>query len=161
MNITGKPAKESVPAIPGDFEANVDVTGGGMISSVNIAGFVRDATFTIAKANVGAVTLGGIDNSGFFVGTTGRPTDLDDFTKVRTIDSFTVGNSTTSGARFINSQVAAANFGTINVIGVDGASGTQPFGFVADSVVSYTRVSGPTGRISQRPRRSIHWEVIR
>lgn len=145
LNILGAPAKGSIPAAPGDFEANVDVSAGGLITSINIAGFLRDATFTIPKANVGAVTLGGIDNSGFFVGTTGRPTDVGDFTKVRTIESFTVGSSTTTGVRFVNSQVAAANFGTINVAGVDGASGTQPFGFVADSVLSYTRAGGPTG----------------
>ena len=143
LRITGAPAKGSTPAVPGDFEADVKVTGGGSISSINIAGVLRDATFTIPKANVGAVTLGGIDHAGFFVGTTGRPADLGDFTKTRTVGSFSVGVA--SGGGFIDSQIAAAKFGTITVAGVDGGSGTQPFGFVADSVTSYSRVTGPTG----------------
>ena len=136
MNITG------APAVPGDFEANLTVQS-GTVESINIAGFLRDATISLAKSNVGTVTLGGMDNADFFVGTTSRPDSVSDFTKLRTIESFTVGSGE-AGTRFRDSQVAAANFGTISVTGVDGASGTGPFGFVADRVGSYSRTGGPT-----------------
>jgi hypothetical protein len=45
---------------------------------------------------------------------------------------------------FVDSQVAAANFGEVQVRGVVGGSGDSDFGFVAEAIKSYNRVSGPT-----------------
>ena len=143
LNITGAPANGNAPAVAGDFEANL-IVDRGAIGSIHIAGFLRNATVTLAKSNIGTVSLGGMDNADFFVGTTSRPDSASDFIKIRTIESFTVGENDT-GVRFRDSQVAAANFGTISVTGVDGSSGSAPFGFVADKVATYKRTAGPTG----------------
>jgi len=137
LNVTGS-------TVSGDLEADVFLEGKAKTKSFHVAGFFQDATFTALKsAGVGSVSLGGMKDAGFFVGTDARPTTVADFNKVRTIGKFTVTGAAAPGAdAFINSQVAAATIKSINVVRVDTDSGTGDFGFVADAVGKYVRDGG-------------------
>ena len=123
----------------GDMEANVTIEGRAAITAFTVGGFFRNATFLAEKAGLGSVTLGGMDHANLFLGTDDRPATLGDFTKTRTLTSFTITGTAAAGKVFIDSQVAAAHIGAISVLRVDPASGSGPFGFVADTIASYVR----------------------
>ena len=125
--------------VTGDFEANVNIEGRTAMTSFTVGGFFRDATFSSLRANVGTVSLGGMDGAGFFVGTDDRPSVIGDFTKIRSIGSFTVTGLGFAGKAFINSQVAASGIGAISVMRVETTNAAGAFGFVADTITSYTR----------------------
>jgi len=128
----------------GNLQADVNVTGSDSpVSSFVVAGMVSNVTIASA-ANVGTVKLGGMTNANFFVGTDTRPTALGDFDSNLTINSFTIAGITGVSQVFANSQVAAQTIAKIVVKGVNTASGTGEFGFVADTVNSYARAGQPT-----------------
>lgn len=128
--------------VSGDFEADVTLDGDLKLSTFSVAGFLRNATVRSA-ADVGTVTLGGMDRASFFVGTAARPVALEDFEDERSLDRLTIaGIRGFSGNLFLDSQVAADQLGTIRVQRVDTTSGDSDFGFVADSIRSYNRLGG-------------------
>ncbi len=125
--------------VRGDFEADLAVNSPtGKLSSMRVAGFVNDSEIRIL-GNVGNVTLGGIENSTFLVGALERPDDITDFIGKRTISKFEVTGVDGSGPSFLNSTVAGSTFSKISIQEVDGASGAEEFGFVADVIRSYNR----------------------
>lgn len=124
--------------VAGDFETDVDIFRSTALSAFTVKGFLRDATIT-TPGNVGTVSLGGMIDSNFFVGTDARPDSLDDFTTKRTISKFSIlGVAGASTGLFDNSQVSASTIAAIVVKGIAGANAGAPFGFVADKVLSYS-----------------------
>jgi cyclophilin family peptidyl-prolyl cis-trans isomerase len=126
----------------GDLQASVEVVGGTSVGSITVAGFLTASTVTTV-GNIGSITLGGIEQSSVFAGTTARPAELDDFSAARTLSKFTIkGIAGYVGDLFIDSQVAAQTLGSVSVqkIGTTGSAGA--FGFVADVIKSYNRGGG-------------------
>ena len=134
----------------GDFEANIELSGVTPLAALTVAGFLKNSTVH-TPGDIGKITLGGIDHSSIFAGTTARPDDLTDFTDERTIANFTIKGITGITDLFIDSQIAAQNIGTISVKGVDTDSGTGDFGFVADAIKSYNRLGGAKGAKLEGP----------
>ena len=134
----------------GDFEANIELSGVTPLAALTVAGFLKNSTVH-TPGDIGKVTLGGIDHSSIFAGTTARPDDLTDFTDERTIANFTIKGIAGITDLFIDSQIAAQNIGTISVKGVDTDSGTGDFGFVADAIKSYNRLGGAKGAKLEGP----------
>jgi hypothetical protein len=143
LNITGR----ADGAIRGDFEADVIVEGGGILSSIRVAGLLNDSLITTA-GNVGSVKLGGMTSSSLLVGMKDdiRPDAKSDFnTPRRSITSFVITDALNDVVDlFANSQVAAFTIGKIVVRGVDTDGSSAPFGFVADTISDYRRADGPS-----------------
>jgi cyclophilin family peptidyl-prolyl cis-trans isomerase len=128
--------------VRGDFEADVTITGDTALTSLSVAGLLRDSTIR-TNGNVAVATVGGIESSNLFAGLDELPDDLGDFDQSRTIQSFTVkGIKGYTGSLFVDSNVAAQTIGSIKVLAVNPASGTDPFGFVADVIKKYSRKAG-------------------
>jgi hypothetical protein len=128
--------------VRGDFEADLTNDDSAAISTLSVAGFVRNSTIR-TSGDIGTVTFGGMEASNLFAGVDARPDAASDFTDALTIKSFSIkGIKSYTGDLFIDSQVAAANLGTVKVTGVAVASGTGDFGFVADAITSYNRTGG-------------------
>jgi hypothetical protein len=126
----------------GDFQADVRIFGGeSKLSTFSVAGVVSLASIQ-TNGNVGKVTVGAMDRSSFFAGTTERPDELSDFTFTRSIQTFTVKGVTGVADAFVDSDVAAAKIGTVKVKSVATTSGDGEFGFVADAIRSYNRIGG-------------------
>lgn len=125
----------------GDFEANLTLVRDVRLGSFAVAGALEDSTISVA-GNVGNVTLGSMIRSSFFAGVSERPDAITDFAEPRTVDKFTVTGIASVAEVFVDSQVAAARFGKIELLGVTPESGDSEFGFVADAIRSYNRLSG-------------------
>jgi len=126
----------------GDLQADVHVSSNLAVSGFSVAGMLDGAKVTVA-GDIGSVVVGAIRGSQVFAGTTLRPTTLGDFSAERTISQFTVrGIAGFVGDLFIDSQVAAQNFGRISVQQVTAGNSGSVFGFVADAIRSYNRAGG-------------------
>jgi cyclophilin family peptidyl-prolyl cis-trans isomerase len=126
----------------GDFGVDVNLVRNATLSTFSVAGLVTGSTI-VTQGNVGTVRVGGMQSSSFFAGVSERPDAVEDFATARTIKNFIVAGLAGVSELFVDSQVAAANFGTIEVQGVVASSGDSDFGFVADAIKSYNRLSGP------------------
>jgi cyclophilin family peptidyl-prolyl cis-trans isomerase len=115
----------------------------GSLTSISVTDLVTTSTIR-TTGDIGKVTVGGMTKSSVFAGTDARPDDITDFDSIQKIGSFTIKESKGVTNIFAESQVAAATIGKITVRGVDTASGTDVFGFVADKVAKYSRSPGPT-----------------
>ena len=127
----------------GDLQASVNISGATGTGAFTIAGLLKNSTVTTA-GDIGTMTLGGIDHSRVFSGTSARPAVLGDFFAERSIAKFIIeGIAGFAGDLFTDSQIAAQNIGAITVqkVGTSGAAGA--FGFVADAIKSYNRIGGP------------------
>jgi cyclophilin family peptidyl-prolyl cis-trans isomerase len=141
LNITGRrDAVTGAVLVRGDFEADVFVEGRALINAITVAGLMKDSTIQ-TSGSITAVTLGGMDSSAVFSAVAERPSALSDFARQTSIGKFTITGGLGAGVPlFVDSQVAARTLGEVLVRGVNGASGTGDFGFVADTIASYTRV---------------------
>ncbi len=135
--ISGRPG-DVATSVRGDFQANVNVTGEKGLSVLDVAGYVKDATI-FSAGNVGTVDVGGLDHAKLFVGVNSLPTDASGFAVTRSIDSLTVHGVAGELFAIIDSDVAAARMGAVSVKRIDGASGNDSFGIVADVIRSYNR----------------------
>ncbi len=121
-------------------------------STVNLtSSSVPLKTFTVAQnmttstvqvaGDVGAVSIGGMTSSNFLVGVNQSngapviPTQRSDFSSIHTIASFTF-TGVTSGQVMSASNVAAANFGLIQMSTPD-ASAQSNYGFIAETIAKY------------------------
>ena len=139
-------------AIRGNLEASIALTSSAPLGVFYVAGFFKDSTLT-TKANVGTVSVGGLDHANIFLGTTTRPDDAGDFRQVLSLTSFSVHGVAGAARSFIASNVAAAHFGSIFVTGVDAINSPAKIGFVADAIRSYNRHGGPhIGALSEPQR---------
>jgi cyclophilin family peptidyl-prolyl cis-trans isomerase len=127
----------------GNFEADmwieaIDPAKTSVTKTFNVAGELKNSTVRIS-GNVGTVKLGEIESSNFLVGASVVPGSLGDFFANRAVGSFTVTGTANGGDQgIVDSQIAAARFGTISVIrGIAGDSGTGDFGFIADKIAKY------------------------
>jgi cyclophilin family peptidyl-prolyl cis-trans isomerase len=131
-------------ATRGDFEADVILSAGRPFKSFHVTGFVKDSTIT-TNGPIASVIVGGMDHANIFAGVTARPTTIDEIKSAADIRSFRVSGVGNENA-FIDSDVVARAFNRIVLLGVDGQSGTDDFGIVADFVKHYVRVT-PTATI--------------
>jgi cyclophilin family peptidyl-prolyl cis-trans isomerase len=129
--------------VNGNFGANVTLFDDVPTASLKVTGRMDNATFHTA-GNIGAISLGSISSSRILAGVDARPTSLSDVADARSITSFTITGAGSTNL-FTDSLVAARTLGTIVVKGVtpgDTGSATDT-GFIADSIVSYSRLGGP------------------
>ncbi len=137
--------------VRGDFEADLTNFSDEAITSIKIAGFLKNATIQSA-GDIKTVTLGGMDTSALFAGVSERPDAVADFADAHTIKNFTIkGIRGYLGDLFIASHVAAAELGSVKVKNVATDSGTGDFGFVADVINRYSRTGFVTARSVTEP----------
>jgi cyclophilin family peptidyl-prolyl cis-trans isomerase len=131
-------------AVRGDFQADITNNDSTAIKSISIAGFLSNSTIR-TFGDITTVNLGGMDSSKLLLGVGGRPAGASDFGDALTLKTFTIkGIKGYTGDLFIDSQVAAANLGTVTGINVATASGSGDFGFVADEITRYNRAGFKT-----------------
>jgi cyclophilin family peptidyl-prolyl cis-trans isomerase len=135
-------ADTSIGKIIADKLTNSQITSGSL-TSILVTDLVTTSTIHMT-GDIGKITVGGMTKSSVFAGTDARPDDIADFDSIQKIGSFTIKAAKGITNTFAESQVAAATIGKITVRGVDTASGTGVFGFVADKVSKYARSGGPT-----------------
>jgi hypothetical protein len=135
-------ADTSIGKIIADRLTDSEITAGSL-TSLAITDLVDTSTIRTV-GDIGRVTVGGMTKSSVFAGTDARPDDITDFDSIQKIGSFTIKATDGVTNIFAESQVAAATIGKIAVRNVDTASGTGVFGFVADKVSKYSRLTGPT-----------------
>jgi cyclophilin family peptidyl-prolyl cis-trans isomerase len=145
LSITG--GTDGATAIRGDFQADIIIEGNSTLNSIRVAGLLNDS-FIKTNGSIGSVRIGGMISSSIFAGVEGdlRPDEKGDYsTPRRSISSFVITDALAGVTeKFADSQVAAFTIGKIVVRGVDTEGGGNPFGFVANTVASYQRVTGPT-----------------
>ena len=132
------PALGSLTITKGDFEADIYLTSGATLDSLKVAGFVRESLVR-TSGNIGTIDVGGLDQADIYAGVNSRPQSAADFVARTTIDSLIVRGVAGSSKAFIDSNVAAAEIGSVDLLKIDGASGTGAFGIVADAIKSYNR----------------------
>ncbi len=162
LTATGLAATKTTEAVAGDFVGKVLVTGVGVgpkalaLGSVSIAGMVRESALGIG-GNAGAVTVGGMVHSAFFVGVKldrdagVLPMVKSDFMvldgktgALATLAGFTVTGKAVgvNEASFVNSRVAAGTFTNVSLKRVD-LEGTEVNGFAAGAKIgAYSRLTG-------------------
>lgn len=105
------------------------------IKTISVTGGVDGSTFLL-NGNVSSAKFGSLTASSFFAGLLNfeKPDELEDFSLPVIISNFTV-----SGA-FNDTVVAASQFNKVLLNGVvDGAAGSDTWGFYADVIKSYNR----------------------
>ncbi len=121
----------------GNFQADLTITGATKLQSFLVTGSVDSARLQIA-GDVGLIRIGGLVKSQILVGVTTLPQTLAAFgAEKHRIDTFKILNTAATATAMIDSQIAAARFGTISVGKVAPASGIGRFGFIADRIASY------------------------
>lgn len=137
--------------VTGDLESDVVVNANVVgadpsltptVQTFKVGGVLDGSTVKIG-GNVGTVDLGAIASSKFLVGADSVPDTVAGFNSVRSIASFIV-RGIADKYDISDSVIAAAKIGSIQINGVadhtiDATSGTQTFGFVADTIGSYAR----------------------
>jgi peptidyl-prolyl cis-trans isomerase A (cyclophilin A) len=134
--------------VAGNFEADMEIAAARpsstvTVNSFEVGGVLKNAQVKIS-ANVGRVQLGAINGSELIVGAESVPTVLADFDLARSIGTLIVkGGVAGETAAIADSDIAAARFGKIFLGGtVDGKSGLDTFGIVADKIAFYKRGQG-------------------
>ena len=121
----------------GAFQADLTITGTTKLQAFLVTGAVSAAHLQIA-GDVGLIRLGSLARSEIFVGVTSLPRTLADFgVNKHRIDTFKILNNAATATPLIDSQIAAARFGSISVGKVAPASGLTRFGFIADVIGKY------------------------
>jgi hypothetical protein len=158
---TGVPVSSAGPAAPGDFFADVTVSGEGVapnanaLGAVSIAGLLHDSVWRI-NSNAGSFSVGAVSNSSVFVGVDPivPAHELVDSASLfsnpyATLGSFVVTGRGVSGATtpsFTNSRIAAGILRNVALKYID-TTVEQPNGFVAVSGIgNYLRRLGPEPR---------------
>ena len=126
-----------------NLSASLFVSELGRLNSFTVVG-ILDSAIVQVNGDVGIVTLGGIRNSGFLVGTTVDEVTagLNAFAKARTISSFTVKGVAGESYALTDSLIAASNIGTMSIRSVNPSSFTDAnFGVIADTIGRYQRAN--------------------
>jgi len=174
-----------VSSTPGDFQANVVITGdaskvdlgtvsilGGMTGDWTVNGSLKAMTVVGAVSGstvrtTGSMTslvLGACLNSNFLAGIAGnvaaKPTHAADFISAATIGSFTVkGYKTADNTAqfFVNSNLSADHLGKVALTSLDTNNGGTTFGLHIKTTV--TQVSGTDGDFSWiwKPKHSLNF----
>lgn len=130
-------------SVRGDFEADLTLSESSVVSSITIAGLLKDSNIR-AYGNIGSVTVGGMLNSTILAGVNSIPDATSDFTDPLSIGAFTIkGIKNYQGDYlFADSIVSAHTLGTIKLLGTfDTTSDRGDIGFFADVIKSYNRVT--------------------
>jgi hypothetical protein len=155
----GQSATKVLPFIPGNFVANVTVSGEGVstkqnaLGTVSIAGMLSDSRWRIS-GNAGTVSVGAMQNASIFVGVKsevdalGLPTSKAQFAiPAAMLAGFTVTGKGVAEpnvtASFINSRVAAGVLANVSLrlVALDPL---HTSGFVgATKITKYSRQIGP------------------
>lgn len=138
-------------AVRGDFEANVQITSGARVGSIQIAGFLSDSVIETV-GSVGRIAVGGASHSTVLVGTTERPDSIEDFASKTSLGSFVVrGIRGIEAGLYVDSFVAALRIDSVQVRGVATEGSEETAGFLADQIDRYKRVDGPGFRKLKAP----------
>jgi peptidyl-prolyl cis-trans isomerase A (cyclophilin A) len=141
--------------VAGGMQANVEISaayGDAAVMNASPALTMPTAVFKVTGAmanstvkiagNVGTVDLGAIYGSRFLVGADSVPSQVSEFNSIRTIASFIVRGVEGENISMSDSQVAAANITSIKISKViETVAGSEPWGFVADKIGTYSRAA--------------------
>ena len=148
---------KAIPAIPGDFGADITLSGAGVVagkptlSKVLVTGALNNAIILIngGIGGIGSVTLGQMINSAISAGY--QPNDGDDpfaggnfVVALLSINSVTI-NSPVAPA-FVSSFIAATTIGSVNLSSVLTANGGVSIGILADDGIG--SVNSPVLQVS-------------
>ncbi|HVK08515.1 MAG TPA: choice-of-anchor Q domain-containing protein, partial [Gemmataceae bacterium] len=153
----GRARTKSADGIPGDF--NADVSSGGAVKKLKVAGGVTDALVTVAgdlggvrvagrvtgtnvdvTGNVGSVSVGSFWNSRLDAGYTGANTGGGTFDAASAIGPFRV---TAATAGFQNSYVIATTIRPVTLASITAENGGTKFGFIARETLAGLTVTAP------------------
>ena len=121
--------------IAGALQANLTESSGLAVKSITVLGEIKGATIH-STGDLTALTAGTLTDTTITAGVSAKPAALADLANARNIGSITVKTALS------NSTIVAAQIAKASVAGVAGDSGTGKFGFYADAIKSYVRVSG-------------------
>jgi hypothetical protein len=161
----GKARTKTAAAIPGDFNADVSVGGG--LKKLKVAGGVADAVLTVAghlsglsvtgrvsgttvdvAGNVGAVSVGSFWNSRLDAGYTGASNGGGTFDAASVVGPFRV-TAKTEG--FQNSYVIATTIKPVTLASITETNGGTKFGFIARETLAGLTVTSPTQKFKFDP----------
>jgi parallel beta-helix repeat protein len=161
----GKAKTKTTAAIPGDFNADVSVSGA--LKKLKVSGEVTDAVITVAgnlggvsvagrvsgttvdvTGNVGSVSVGSFWNSRLDAGYTGANTGSGTFDAASTVGPFRV---TAKTAGFQNSYVIATTIKPVTLASITEMNGGTKFGFIARETLAGLAVTAPTQKFKFDP----------
>jgi hypothetical protein len=137
----------------GNFEADLVLTNelaAQSLATMTVAGWLKGSV-TSARSAIGSVTVGGLQDSAIFAGVDNSlmqlPDPAADFDLVTSIRSVTVRGIDPAAPSTLNSHLAAANLGTISLVGVQFENGVTPFGLAAHTLKRLTWKNGGTSYV--------------
>ena len=137
----------------GNFEADLVLTNelaAQSLATMTVAGWLKGSV-TSARSAIGSVTVGGLQDSAIFAGVDNSlmqlPDPATDFDLETSIRSVTVRGIDPAAPSTINSHLAAANLGTISLVGVQFENGVTPFGLAAHTLKRLTWKNGGTSYV--------------
>jgi hypothetical protein len=142
---TGVAGTKTVQAIPGDFGADVTLTGVAPVAgkkqpmtlgSMTVAGWLDGSTISSAGA-LGTLTVGGLRSSTITAGDLG----VTPATRMA-LGSLTVKGIVGETDLLLGSSISAWNLGTVTLRDVNMSNGGTAFGVKGHTLASYTRYAG-------------------
>jgi hypothetical protein len=138
---TGVAATKTVPAISGDFGADVTLTNASAkpaLATLSVAGWLDGATIDSA-GSLGTLTVGGLRSSTVIAG------DLTGTLATQmALGSLAVKGIAAETALVLGSSISAWNLGTVTLRDVKMSNGSTAFGVTGHTLGTYTRYAGKT-----------------
>jgi parallel beta-helix repeat protein len=165
ISAKGKAKTKTTAAVPGDFNADVSVSGAlkklkvvggitdavitvaGNLGSVSVTGRVSGTTIEVV-GNVGSVSVGSFWNSRLDAGYTGANNGGGTFDAASAVGPFRV---TAKTAGFQNSYVIATTIKPVTLASITETNGGTTFGFIAGETLTGLTVTAPTQKFKFDP----------